>query len=147
MLKRNYLSETLNECAGNTKKTWRVLKTLWPTKTKCQKIVKIDDETEPTVMANLLNDHFVTVGPKLSTNLPPGMAMHMQVNDPESSFLFEQISPEDVSKQLRGLSASKLCRVDGLMARLIKLCGDAIVPPPLTHIFNLILSHCIFPDI
>ncbi len=72
--------------------------------------------------------------------------MNLEINDSEDSFQFTRISTEDVAKQLRVLSSSKSCGVDGLTARLIKSCGGAIVEP-LTHIFNSSLQHSIFPDI
>ena len=61
-------------------KTWRVLKTLWPTKTKCHQITKIGDEQDVSKMADILNEHFVIVGPNLSKQMPPGCPMQAKAN-------------------------------------------------------------------
>ena len=57
-MKCNYIAEALSECKGDTKKTWRVIKALWPTKQKEMVINKIGDNTNPTDIANKLNSHF-----------------------------------------------------------------------------------------
>ncbi len=65
--------------------------TLWPTKTKSQKITKIEGEQDSTRMANILNDHFVTVGLKLSEQMAPGRVMHVSANVGDSSFDFNMV--------------------------------------------------------
>ena len=133
------MHEALNQCAGDSKKTWKLLKTLWPTKTKSQNLSKIGDKTTEREMANLMNEHFVTIGPKLNNAMAAGRELVPRTNDQDTSFHFMPIESEEVAKLLGGLSASKSCGVDGLTARLIKACGPVIVCP-LTYIYNLSLS-------
>ena len=126
----------------DSKKTWTLLKMLC----KSQKLSKLGDKTIDLEMANVMKEHFVTVSPKLNDAMSAGRALVPMTNDPNTSFHFAPIDPEEVTKLLRGLSASKSCGIDGLMARLIKACGPVLICP-LTYIYNLSLSHCIFPTI
>ena len=62
-------------------------------------------------MANLLNDHFISVGPKLNEQMTPGREMHVTANVDEASFNFNLVDINEVAKLLQGLSASKSCGV------------------------------------
>ena len=56
---------------------------------------------------------------------------------------FKMVMPDEVDELLSALKPSKSCGMDGLTARLLPDCGKSIVLP-LTHIFNLSLSHSVF---
>ncbi len=64
--KRGYITERLSVCKGNSKRTWKILKELWPSKSKKTEIKQIDNLTENKDMANALNEHFIKVVPKHS---------------------------------------------------------------------------------
>ncbi len=97
-------------------------------------------------MANALNNHFVSIGLNLSANIQTNMNHTIDKNEDIIFFYFNEIMYKDVEELLGKLSPSKACGVDGISARLIKACGDAIVAP-LVHIFNLSLQTSRFPDI
>ena len=97
-------------------------------------------------MAEKMNEYFVNVGQNLQDKIPPGRPFVKQSNDDETSFKLHDVKYEDISKLLRAISPSKACGVDGLTARLIKACGEAIVAP-LQHIFNISILTCTFPTI
>ena len=65
-------------------------------------------------------------------------------NSDEANFNLSPISYEMLYKYLCEISPSKACGVDGITARLIKACGDAIIDP-LLYIMNLSISKCVFP--
>ncbi len=127
ILKRGYITERLAECKGDAKRTWRILKELWPTKTNNTNITKIGDKTDSKGMADELNKHFISVGPKLSEKFDNNDINDEIINDPMTSFHFKEVEYQEVLKLLQQLSPSKACGVDGLTVHLIKACGDLIV--------------------
>ena len=145
-LKRSYIFESLKDCEGDMKKQWRLIKELWPTKNPRSKIINIEGCTESTEMAGKMNEYFVTVGQKLQEKIPQGKIFTRVHNDNGTAFTLQDVKFEDISKLLRAISPSKACGIDGLTARLIKACGDAIVAP-LQHIFNISIRTCTFPSI
>ena len=103
------------------------------------------DENEPNKIANSLNDHFCQAGPKLAQKFSDIAEPIIQFNDPLTSFRLEHAIYEDLWKLLRQLAPSKACGVDGITARLIKACGDAIVEP-LLYVINLSIDKCTVPN-
>ncbi len=95
-LKRGYVLEAIHDCHGDIKKTWRLIKTLWPTKNKSSKISTISDTSDPSEIANKLNDHFVKVGEKLTENMPKGDEFNINHNDPLTSFRLRNIDYKEV---------------------------------------------------
>ncbi len=138
--------DSFNECRGDAKKTWKLLRELWPSKSTSTKLNKIGDATNSLDVANSLNDCFVNVGPNFSAAIHSNMEHTVNENQDITSFRFREITFEEVDKLLRGLLPSKSCGVDGITARLIKAFGDAVIAP-LLHIFNLSLTTSCFPDI
>ena len=145
LLKRNYIHEALESCKGDSKKTWRILKELWPTSSKKQNFTEINRKSNPQDIANELNNHFVTIGPQLSAKLNSNDTPSFVHTDPETSFSLHHVTFEEVSEQIGKTSPSKSCGVDGITARLLKASGDAIVPP-LVYIFNRSIDTGSFPD-
>ena len=104
----------------------------------------ISDTSDPREISNILNNHFVTVGEKLTENMPKGADFEIHHNDPLTSFNLREIEYKEVYDMLKGISPSKACGVDGLTARLLKACGESIVAP-LQYIFNLSIQTATFP--
>ncbi len=69
ILKRTYIKESLEQYQGNAKKTWQVICELWPNKDKSTTINTINGERDSRKIANALNDHFTSIGPKLSEKI------------------------------------------------------------------------------
>ena len=59
------------------------------------------------------------------------------------SFNLAEVTYDEVYKQCIQLTATKACGVDGMTARLIKSCGDAI--ESLTFVINLSIKKCEVP--
>ena len=66
LLKRDYIQESLKQNHGNPKKLWCTIREIWPSNKSTQEITKINNQTDPKQIAEELNNHFVTIGPKLS---------------------------------------------------------------------------------
>ncbi len=143
-LKRDYVREALHNCEGDSKRTWRMIKSLWPTKSKQTTIHMLNNLTNETEIANELNSHFCNIGPTLSKSITPTGPCD-SINNTGTSFDLRPITMDEIVKVLAELSPSKACGLDGITARLVKACGDTILPP-LHYLFNLSLSTLTFPD-
>ncbi len=97
-------------------------------------------------IADILNEHFCNIGPKLAENIEGSNVFMRKHNVDDEHFGFNYVTIEEVAELINQLSPSKACGVDGLTARLIKLCGELIYPV-LTHIFNISFQTNEFPAI
>ena len=143
-LKRNYIADAIESCRGDTKKTWKIIKELWPNKQKQTRINKLGDETEPIAIANKLNTQFCEAGPSLARKYEDAGDPVIHFNDPQTSFQLSHATHADLWKLLQKVSPSKACGVDGITARLIRACGDAIIEP-LLYVINLSIDKCVVP--
>ena len=145
-LKRGYIEEALLACKGDPKKTWRVIKSLWPGKTKSADIKKINDLTNTAEIADCLNDHFAVAGVKVNRSVTPDRPIERLEVNQEGRPQLAYVNEGDIWKQLTQLSVAKACGNDGIPARVIKACGDILVRP-LYHVFNLCIELGKFPKI
>ena len=69
------------------------------------------DCTDPKNIANFLNDHFATVGPKLAAKIPNITHQNSSSDDLGESgkFKFQRVSEEYILKQLKRAYARKPC--------------------------------------
>ena len=63
----------------------------------------------------------------------------------EKSFVFQKVREQNVEKIVNNINIKKATGVDGIPAKVVKNCKEAIIPN-LTLIINLSVEHCIFPD-
>jgi len=63
----------------------------------------------------------------------------------EKSFVFQKVTEEKVEKIVNNINIKKGTGVDGIPAKVVKNCKEAIIPN-LTLLINLSVEHCIFPD-
>ena len=73
-LRADYYSKTMEQNKGNLRKTWKVLKQASNKDVKVTKINQINHEgntiSEEKTISNTFNNHFVSVGDKLASNIP-----------------------------------------------------------------------------
>ncbi len=114
-LECNYIHEALTDCNGDSKKTWRLIREIWPSdKNGRQPINEIAGETDNFKMAEKLNNHFVNVRPRLSENFDNEDIPDIIDNDPLTSFSFREVTYDEVYILLKSMSPSKACGVDGV---------------------------------
>ena len=99
-------------------------------------------------MANIMNEHFTTIGHKLVEQLPSPQ------NPPDLTNIMPKvgtnlqlcnISPDYVEKQLKNLPTRKAVGLDKLPNKLLKEAA-AQISHPLTFIFNMSLQTGTFPS-
>ena len=142
-LQQEYVNNLIQEARGDSKETWRAFKELWPTKNQSNHINSLCGATTDIDMANIMNEHFASVGANLSSGFPVCDDYMLPREPPTFNLL--HVSHSTVFEHLKELNASKSCGIDGLTARLLRDTGDALVTV-LTHIFNLSIDTNIFPE-
>ena len=63
----------------------------------------------------------------------------------EKSFVFQKVTEQKVETIVNNINIKKATGVDGIPAKVVKNCTEAIIPN-LTLLINLSVEHCIFPD-
>ena len=148
----NYFLANIN----NMKKTWQVInKLLTNRKRKSHTITALKDPRDnnlvthnPSRIPNILNEHFATIGNKLTMKLSPRsnyMDYLAKSKSPDSSFLFQPVSPNDVKFQILSLSNNKSHGLYSCPAQLLK-CASNIFSPILAEIFNTSISLGAYPS-
>lgn len=100
-------------------------------------------------MANVFNEHFSTVGPKLATQIPSAANGNKScleyLNVTEQRFSFTPTNRSQVLPLFNKLSKSKATGLDKISARLLRGRADLICIS-ICKIFNCSLTTGIFPD-
>ncbi len=145
-LRRTYIEDSIQNTKDDPKKLWRTIKSIWPSKNKSTTINSINGNDDAHSMANTLNTHFSTVGSNLADTINTRTDQLPTFTDDAALPQLTEINIDDVWKLICTLSPSKATGLDGIPARLIKLCGHLILSP-LHYIFNLSIKTLTFPQI
>ena len=148
--KKDYISEEVSNDDGNTRRTWKAINLLLGRKSKITGMteLKVGESilTDSYNISNALNDHFSSVGAKITKGVPTtSVTPESFVKPAMSNFQFTEISVSAVYLMLSKLSVAKACGIDGISAKLLKYAA-AVISDPLCTIFNKSLSSGIFPD-
>ncbi|XP_028405242.1 uncharacterized protein LOC114527747 [Dendronephthya gigantea] len=108
--------------------------------------------TNKTVIANILNQHFVNVaaGFNTSTALHRDLRQHPSVKAiyehsfSNSTFQFNTISPNKVNKVINDLKPSKALAHDNVPVKILK-CGAPVLVKPLSGLLNYLIKNNSFP--
>ena len=144
-LQQSYFEEQIEQARGDSKKLWKVVKEFWPTKPKGNNINKINEYTNDIDKANVLNEHFSTIGSKLSELIDTENLRDIPISFHPPIFDFSTVELIDIANAVRELRPSTSSGVDGLTPRLLKQCGPGIYKP-LLHVVNLSFQQSIFPE-
>ena len=113
-LMRDFIEKALSDCGGDSKKTWKVIKNLWPGKTKSTNITKIGETSAPQDIANALNLHFSTAGKKICNQTTSSMTHVRTFNDNTELPQLTEIKIEDIYEILKCLSPAKATGTDDI---------------------------------
>ena len=145
-LKENFFQTAFNEAGDDPKKIWRVIRQLLGSGQKKSKIMEINGKSDPTEMADEINNFFADIGSNLTAELPDSMLeIDMAFRGNHEKFSFHQINDSDVRKLLRSMPVNKSTGVDGVPIRFLKMC-EVVSVSVLTHIINLSLATMIVPN-
>ena len=154
--KQSYVCNNIKTSGNNTKKVWDTIRQVIPNKRNNTNISCLKNEnvnvTEPNEIADIMNNFFASIGPKLAAEIPvldddvDRERLSNCVENPINSFEFSPVSLEYVFDKLSSLPEKKATGTDDLPAKLLKV-GAISIAEPLTYIVNLSLRTCVFPNI
>ena len=119
-------------------KTWEGINNVLARKLKNTKpITFIKDPTDndsvtsdPSRIANVLNDHFASVGPKLANTLPTVQRKYFDFlnrsNSPDSSFAFNLVTPAEVESEILHIPINKSHGLYSCPNQLLKYSSNVI---------------------
>ena len=139
-LQQNYFKDKIEQHKHDSKKLWKTLKEIWPTKQRSCNIRQINGKSGLLDMANELNQFFSTVGSTLAEKIKPPDSVPMPDVPAVSNFELRPLNISEFVKFFNDMKSSTSCGTDGLTSRLLKQAGGAIAQP-LLHIINLSITH------
>ena len=154
--KEIHYQTAFNDNKNNLRKTWRIINEMTSRKQTANSFIKeiVCNETsviDSRKLSEAFNDHFASVGPKLSNEVPlsVGSRSHLDylLTTPSNtnSFQLKQTDTLTVFSLLSKLCISKATGLDKISAKLLRLCPD-LIAESLCFIFNSSINLGIFPD-
>ena len=144
-LKRAFYSDSIRDAKGDTKKLWRLLKTLFRNCDAKSKIQEIDGESDLLAIANKFNEFFTNIGPTLADAIPESVLNVDYSVRVDNLFEFTPVTVKEVYDILHDMSPSKATGGDNLPVKLLKY-DLKLVSRLLVHIINLSLYTLSVPD-
>ena len=105
-LLKNYYSKKIAENNDNLKGTWKILKQAMGQESKSSTIEKVIHKgreiSDKKEIANIYNEHFVSVGKRLAVNIPDtGESPNAHIRPTSSRFVFHKVMTFQVEKDLQ----------------------------------------------
>ena len=142
----------IDENKDNPKKMWKTINKVLDKSPQSTTTTNLDEDgnriTKQANIAEALNHHFVTVGPKLASKI------EQQTNDDPLKYVVKQssvmkfnpVNDTFILNSIKQLKNGKAPGPDKIPTKLIKEAGEGICKP-LALIFNSSFRYGIFPDI
>ena len=139
------------------KKTWEGINNILNRKSKKSITIKAMKDPnnknniskDPSLIADILNHHFASVGTKLANNLPPSQQEYrhfLSMNkSPHISFLFDPVTATEIELEILSLPDNKAHGLYSCPTKLLK-CTSKILSNTLAKIFNLSVSTGSYPS-
>ena len=150
--KRKYFEENLLKSTKDPRKTWNLIKeALNSNNNESQTIEKLECNgtiiTDKKEMANAFGEHFASAGLKVAQaiNTTQHTAAEYLPHPCEHELHLGTINNAEVVSVLRAMQPKSSQDINGLSMKILKQVAME-VSIPLTHIFNLSLTHGTFPD-
>lgn len=155
--KRRYYHDYFMNNLSSMKKTWAGINAVLNRNAKKNKqpaALKDENGTlhkDPSVIANLLNNHFATIGQRLANKITTTEAqghrwfLNKTNKTPSNSFLFTPVTPNEIEHEILSLSNNKSHGLYSSPARLLK-CSSKILSNILSKICNMSVSSGTYPS-
>ena len=155
--KQQYYTKFFNDNLTNMKKTWEGINSILARKSNNSKpICSIKDpddnnsiSSNPNRIANILNKHFASVGPKLANKLPSVQRNYFDFlsrsNSPDTSFAFDLVIPSEVKLEISRIPNNKSHGLYSCPTQILK-CSSNVISNTLAEIINLSISTGIYPN-
>jgi len=140
---RNEIMENLN----NSKKLWKLLKQVAPTKPRATNFsfIEVNGQqiSNPVGISNAFNEHFTNIQ-QINISVPDCIDSREQDAQDATVFHIPPISTQQVIEDLKSIPNNKATGLDGIGVKPLKLALNAIAPS-LTHIYNSSIASGTFP--
>lgn len=149
--KENYYHSQIQENAGNAKAIWKTINQLMHRKKTSNTSIneiKIDGKsfTEPADLCEILNDHFINIGPNLTSTISESEhSFESYLTSATSAFCLKPTSENVVLNLLKRLPIHKATGLDNISSRLLKESAS-VISNSLTLIINKSFESGIFPS-
>ena len=149
-LRASYYRDKIEENKGNIKGIWKILKQAINKDSKGSDIemLKVNDQKVKgnDEIAELFNEHFVSIGEKLAKVIDPvDISLTPQVKQTESKFRFRKISSIKVFDTLNKLKNGKSTGLFHMPNKALNIAKD-LIATSLPDIFNACIESKVFPD-
>ena len=135
--KRNYFTSRFEKNKNKSKDIWKGIRSLVNIKNAPSSSIKLMDDnknliSDPTQIANIFNDHYSTIGPKVQQKIPNqtgDFRTYLRkrrsdgkfcINPDGSSFFLSPTVPDEISKIIDALDISKSSGPNGIPVFLLK---------------------------
>ena len=154
--KQNFFRQKISQNKSNSKKLWNTLNDIVQLR-KGKSISTItlakspnDNTDDPYEVSNIFNEHFSTVGQRLSKKLENPSSDHKisptsNIKQSQKSFFLQPITEKEVKLYIQMLNINKASKSDSIPTKYIKF-SSKIISSFLMKIFNQCMSQGVFPD-
>jgi hypothetical protein len=147
-LKRDYENDLLQTSAKiNNKALWDTIKTVTHSSKTTKPADKLISSTDPFNSVYDINNFFVSIGRELAEKASMNGSSDTSSSSPRTHFSFVLIptDEDEVTNCILNLKKDHSSGRDEITGAILKRYRNILVPP-ITYIFNLILSSGTFPD-
>ena len=146
-----------NDNLTNMKKTWEGINSIHARKSNNSKPISFikdpDDDnsisSNPNRTANILNEHFASVGSKLANKLPSVQSNYFDVlnryNSPDTSFASNLVTPTEVKLEISRTPNNKSHGLYSCPTQILK-CASNVISNTLAEIINISISTGVYPN-
>ena len=144
-LKSDYYCRLIEDARGDSSRMWKAIKETLPSKHNEINAISADGklQTDPTNIAETLNNHFSSIGKKLAKAFRS--VVPSQCFTCSARFSLQPVTLSFVEKQLSQLKINKAIGLDNISARLLRDAAN-VLAPSLRYIINLSLESGRFPS-
>ena len=148
-LKSKYFCKLVEEAKNDGGEMWKAIKNALPNPKKSAVFSIFDNGkvyTDSASIAKIMNNHFISIGKKLSKAFKHCTSKFSTVNSQQLHFNLVPVDEGFVSQTIAKLRPSRAVGLDKLSARLLR-DGCPVIAPVLTSLINKSLSDGAFPKL
>jgi len=151
--KRKKIEDSLEKSKNNPKQQAKILRSVIPSRSQGRTsptliIYEGKTYTDPTDIANALNDRYITIGHKTSQTIPQHEEEHIMPERDDNNpppFELQPITLADVTKTMNKIDPNKASDIYKIKPAILKEITPFLAPI-LTHLFNKSISEHEYPD-
>jgi hypothetical protein len=147
--KRQSFKARITTAGKDPKLLAKVLKEAMPGKARSRTsptVITYEDNTytDPTDIANAMNDHYITIGHKTSKSIPPrAQVTHSKEDHP--SFTLRHTTTDELTKIMKTMNRNKASDIHKIKPTIIRDLTPFLAPI-LTELFNEAIDNHDYPD-